>query len=90
MTSSGGDQVAERDDTFSAGEVGAADTAAGGASEAEVVVGEIPAAEDPTTMLWTARCSEPAHDLLGHFDTREAAETARREHLKSAHGGDPT
>ena len=54
----------------------------------EVVVGEIPPAEQPTTMLWTARCSHPEHDLLGHFASREEAEAARTEHLKSAHGGD--
>ncbi len=72
--------------TFSAGEAGAADGTDSGTA-VEVVVGEIPAAEEPTTMLWTARCSHPDHDLLGRFDTREDAEKARSEHLDGAHGG---
>ena len=71
--------------TFSAGEAGSAEGAAS-ASIADVVVGEIPAAEEPTTMLWTARCSDTDHDLLGRFRSREEAEKARAEHLASAHG----
>ena len=80
------DQQAVREGTLSAGEAGAADGGAKAHSRIEVVIGEIPAADEPTTMLWTARCSEPSHDLLGHFDTREDAEKARAEHLASAHG----
>jgi hypothetical protein len=57
-----------------------------GVRGATVVVGEIPAADDPTNMLWTARCSEQSHDLLGHFETREEAEQARSAHLQQAHG----
>ncbi len=53
----------------------------------EVVVGEIPAADDPTTMLWTVRCSLPAHDLIGHFDTRSEAEQVRADHLRAHQEG---
>jgi hypothetical protein len=80
------DQQAAREGTLSAGEAGAADGGARTQSGSEVVIGEIPAADDPTTMLWTARCSEPSHDLLGHFDTQEDAEKARAEHLEAEHG----
>jgi hypothetical protein len=79
------DQQAAREGTVSAGEVGAAE--GGAKARREVVIGEIPAADEPTTMLWTARCSEPTHDLLGHFETRDDAEKARAEHLKALHGG---
>jgi hypothetical protein len=51
----------------------------------EVHIGEIPASEDPTSMLWTARCSEPDHDLLGHFATREEAEAAKQQHVQAEH-----
>jgi hypothetical protein len=54
-------------------------------SRSEVFIGEIPAPEDTTTMLWTVRCSEPSHDLLGHFETREEAESAKDDHLRAAH-----
>jgi hypothetical protein len=81
------DEPGEGEQTLSAGEVGAADGTAGVHGAGEVVIGEIPAADDPTTILWTARCSEADHDLLGHFGTREEAEAARAEHLASAHGG---
>jgi hypothetical protein len=84
------DQQAVREGTVSAGEVGTADGGAKANSGSEVVIGEIPAADEPTTMLWTARCSEPSHDLLGHFGTREDAENARAEHLAAAHGGTST
>ena len=57
-----------------------------GSGPVRVVVGEIPAAHDPTTMLWTARCEDTEHDLLGHFATRDEAEAARREHLLREHG----
>ncbi len=53
----------------------------------EVVVGEIPSPHDIAHMLWTARCSEPEHDLLGHFESREEAEQARTQHLKAHHEG---
>ena len=78
----------EREETtFSAGEAGSADAAPDRSARSEVVVGEIPAAEDPTTMLWTARCSDPEHDLLGHFGSEGEAQKARVDHLESAHGG---
>ena len=70
------------DETLSAGETGGATEASRGA---EIIIGEIPAAEDPTTMLWTARCSEATHDLLGHFATRSEAEDAGTHHLQSQH-----
>lgn len=75
--------TSEPHETRSAGETGeAAETSTAGA---EIIVGEIPAADDPTTMLWTARCTEPDHDLLGHFDTRPEAEDAGGRHLESHH-----
>jgi hypothetical protein len=55
------------------------------AQAAEVFVGEIPAEEDPTNMLWTARCSDKAHGLLGHFTDKEEAERAKVEHLRHEH-----
>lgn len=78
----------EGDRTLSAGEVGSAEGVGGGPYE--VIIGEIPAADEPTKMLWTARCREPSHDLLGHFSSRNDAETARVQHLESAHGGTTT
>jgi hypothetical protein len=51
----------------------------------EVFIGEIPAAEDTTRMQLTVRCSEPSHDLLGHFETREEAESVKDDHLRAAH-----
>jgi hypothetical protein len=75
--------VEAQDETHSPGETGAATDAR--AAVAEIVVGEIPAADDPTTMLWTARCTEEDHDLLGHFDTRPQAEDAGARHLESHH-----
>lgn len=53
----------------------------------EVIIGEIPDAEDSTKMLWTARCDDPNHDLLGTFHTRDQAEAAKAAHLRSEHGG---
>jgi hypothetical protein len=50
-----------------------------------VIVGEIPAADDPTIMLWTARCSDPTHDLLGHFASRAEAEDIKIQHLDAEH-----
>jgi hypothetical protein len=74
---------AEGDDTLSAGETGEATDASG--AGADIIIGEIPAANDPTTMLWTARCTEATHDLLGHFDTRAEADDAGARHLESDH-----
>ena len=73
----------EQNKTFSAGETGEAIEVS--SAEAEIVIGEIPAADDPTTMLWTARCTEATHDLLGRFDTRSEAEDAGASHLESHH-----
>ena len=73
----------EQEDTFSAGETGEAEDAP--TDRAEMIIGEIPAADDPTIMLWTARCTDPAHDLLGHFDSRSEAEEAGHRHLESHH-----
>ena len=73
----------EQGETFSAGETGEAAEAS--SARAEIIIGEIPAAEDPTTLLWTARCTEATHDLLGHFDTRSEAEDAGARHLESHH-----
>jgi hypothetical protein len=72
--------------TQSAGEGGAA---ADAASAAEVIVGEIPLADDPTSLVWTVRCSDPGHDLLGQFETHDAAQQMRLDHLKSAHARTP-
>jgi hypothetical protein len=77
--------------TFSAGETGEAVDADGAAADAglgEVIVGEIPDAHDLAHMLWTARCTVPAHGLLGTFETREMAEEAKRAHLLLVHGRD--
>ena len=49
------------------------------------IVGEIPNSQDPTPMVWAARCSDPVHGLLGYFATREDAEGAKEEHLRSDH-----
>jgi hypothetical protein len=78
-------------DTFSAGEVGAAvdgDGAAQDAGLAEVSIGEIPDAHNLSHMLWTARCTVPAHGLLGTFERQEEAENAKRAHLLRRHGHD--
>lgn len=63
-----------------AGEEGRAD-APTGRRGAEVIVGAIPDTEDLSHMLWTARCTAASHGLLGHFETREAADEARTAHL---------
>jgi hypothetical protein len=73
----------QQDETLSAGETGEAAEAS--TAGAEIIIGEIPAADDPTTMLWTARCTEADHDLLGHFGTRPEAEDAGTRHLESHH-----
>ena len=77
------------DPTFSAGEVGDAADADGAARDAglaEVIVGEIPDANNLAHMLWTARCTVPSHGLLGTFENQEEAENAKRAHLLSQHG----
>ncbi|MGA2305394.1 MAG: hypothetical protein ABSH29_14485 [Acidimicrobiales bacterium] len=79
------------EDTFSAGEVGEAvdgDGAARDAGLAEVIVGEIPDVHNLSHMLWTARCTVPAHGLLGTFERQEEAENAKRAHLLRQHGHD--
>jgi hypothetical protein len=75
--------------TLSAGEVGEAvdgDSAFSDAGLPEVIVGEIPDAHRLSHMLWTARCTVPAHGLLGTYGIREEAENAKRAHLLRAHG----
>ncbi len=72
--------------TISAAEVDVdGQSAADPQSPVEVVVGEIPNEHDTTSMLWTARCRDPQHDLLGRFPTREEAERARTLHLEDEH-----
>jgi hypothetical protein len=73
----------EQGKTRSAGETGEAKEAS--SPRAEIIIGEIPSVEDLTTMLWTARCTEATHDLLGHFDTRSQAEEAGAHHLQAHH-----
>jgi hypothetical protein len=82
-------EAADGPDTVSAGEFGDAidvDSAAEDAGLGEVIVGEIPDAKDLSHMLWTARCTIPAHGLLGTFENEEQAENARRQHLLTVHG----
>jgi hypothetical protein len=71
----------------SAGEQGAASDGDGPSArgDRDVIIGEIPDMHDLSVMHWTARCTLPEHDLLGHYDTREEAEQAKTEHLASAH-----
>lgn len=73
----------EPEGTCSAGETGEAEGLL--TDRTEIIVGEIPEADDPTIMLWTARCTDPAHDLLGHFHSRSDAEEAGSRHLESHH-----
>jgi hypothetical protein len=75
-------------DTASAGEMGEAvdATAARDAGLGEVIIGEIPDPADLSHMLWTARCTIPAHGLLGTFERQEEAEAAKQKHLLT-HGG---
>jgi hypothetical protein len=81
---------APTDQTFSAGEAGSAVDEAGRTTDGrrliDVVVGEIPDPERLAHMLWTARCEDAAHDLLGTFDHRAEAEECRQQHLLHAHG----
>jgi hypothetical protein len=76
-------------ETLSAGEEGAATDAPSASGRVEVIVGEIPVADDPTRLRWTVRCSDSDHDLLGDFETRQEAERARDDHLQSAHAATP-
>jgi hypothetical protein len=69
-----------------AGETGQAVDAGVDAGLPQVIVGEIPDADDPSQMLWTARCTLPRHGLLGTFAERAEAETAKEQHLLVAHG----
>lgn len=75
--------------TASAGETGMAADATESASMhargAEVVVGEIPDAQDLTRMLWTVRCTFSPHGLLGTYPDHETAEAAKEEHLLYVH-----
>jgi hypothetical protein len=74
---------------FSAGETGDAvadDHSAQDAGLEEVIVGEIPDASDLARMLWTARCTNPSHGLLGTYENQELAEQAKEWHLIDAHG----
>ena len=73
----------ELGDTFSAGESG--DAIEDASAAAEIIIGEIPTAEDPTVMEWTARCTDRDHDLLGHFPSRPEAEAAGASHIESDH-----
>lgn len=73
----------EQDETFSAGETGGAKEVS--SAGAEIIIGEVPAEDDPTTLLWTARCTEPTHDLLGNFDSRSQAEEAGALHMETHH-----
>ncbi len=77
--------TAAREGSLSAGEVGRADASAAGPNDVQVIIGEIPDADDPTVLRWTARCSWPQHDLLGHYDSEEAAGAAKEQHLVSQH-----
>jgi hypothetical protein len=61
-------------------------TAAQDAGLGEVIIGEIPDPSDLSHMLWTARCTIPAHGLLGTFERQEEADAAKQRHLLT-HGG---
>jgi hypothetical protein len=77
------------DEAVSAGELGQAVNAnspAGDMGQADVVIGEIPEADDPTQLVWTARCTFPPHGQLGSFDTQKLAERAKTSHLLVKHG----
>jgi hypothetical protein len=80
--------VAAEEGSISAGESGRAvdaSDAGPGRSEVEVIIGEIPDAHDISVMRWTARCTNGDHDLLGYFDSEQAARNAKEEHLASQH-----
>ena len=74
-------QAAE-EGSLSAGEGGrAADVSSADPPKVEVVIEKIPDPHDLTVLLWAARCSDPEHDLLGHFDSEEEVNDARQSHL---------
>ena len=80
--------TAAEEGSISAGEAGRAADANDSStsqSDVEVIIGEIPDAHDISVMRWTARCTDPEHDLLGYFDTEQEARQAREEHLASQH-----
>jgi hypothetical protein len=85
--SSAGDDAGT--ETLSAGEEGAATDAPSTSARVEVIIGEIPVADEPTRLRWTARCSDSDHDLLGDFETRQEAEQAGDQHVQSAHATTP-
>jgi hypothetical protein len=90
-TASEGEEMAKAavEGSLSAGETGEAvdaDVPARDPDAAEVIIGEIPDAEDLSHMLWTARCTFEGHGLLGTFDSREMAEAAKQDHLVAQHG----
>jgi hypothetical protein len=78
---------AAKEGSISAGEGGGAAVvgSADPGPNAEVVIGKIPDPDDLTVLLWTARCSDPQHDLLGHFDSEQAACEAKQSHIASQH-----
>ncbi len=53
----------------------------------EVVIEKIPDPNDLTVLLWAARCSDPEHDLLGHFGSEEEVNEAKQRHLASHRPG---
>jgi hypothetical protein len=80
--------TAAEEGSISAGEAGRAVDAASPSTsrpDVEVIIGEIPDPRDITVLRWTARCSNPEHDLLGYFDSEQEARQAKEEHLASQH-----
>ncbi len=80
--------TAAEEGSISAGEAGRAadvDDSSTSQSDVEVIIGEIPDAHDISVMRWTARCSDPEHDLLGSFDSEQEARDAKEEHLAAQH-----
>ena len=76
---------AAKEGSISAGEGGGAADVSSEDRDAEVVIGKIPDPDDLTVLLWTARCSDPQHDLLGHFDSERAACEAKQSHIALRH-----
>jgi hypothetical protein len=76
---------AAKEGSISAGEGGGAADVSSADRDAEVVIGKIPDPDDLTVLLWTARCSDPQHDLLGHFDSEQAACEAKQSHIALQH-----
>jgi hypothetical protein len=79
---------AAREVSISAGQGGKAaevEISTAGGTKAEVIIGKIPDTHDLAKLLWTVRCSDPDHGLLGHFDTQETAIAAKDDHLASQH-----